>query len=387
MKHFCRRVWLTVLLAAVLTVLYSVPAAADAADYDVRDYKGEKFTVIVDAQDGTDFLYLRYGPSMEYEILETIYDGTVLEISGTSLDPGGAFRWGNTKYNGRWGWVSLKQTSVYTAPASDSGTDNAGTAADRDVEVKDKDGDGYLYLRSGPGLDYEIYCNIYDGEILHITREASDGERTWGKTVYNGQTGWVSLKYTIPYKKVTPTPAAVKEKKVDREVVVQALDESGSCYLRSGPGKEYGVICNLYDDDILHITREATDAAGELVWGKTEYDGQTGWVSLRQTITMEAWEKKHATPTPTAEPTESAAPTPTPAAAPTETVTPTPEVKTEETVTPAAVSKSGETRSSGTFRISFQMIVTLVLALLALIACIAILFRTTQDKRHDGDPD
>ncbi len=199
----------------LMLLFWTVPASADAADYDIRDYQVDKQKVVVQAQDGSGYLYHRYGPSMEYEILSNIYDGTVLEIEGTALDPSGNFRWGNTKYNGRWGWVSMKHTVPYTESTS-SGSSSQ-TAVDQDVVVQAVDGSGYLYLRSGPGMDYQIYCNIYDGEKLHITAESPDsgGQFVWGKTVYNGQEGWVSLKQTVTleaYEKAnptaTPTPTA-----------------------------------------------------------------------------------------------------------------------------------------------------------------------------------
>ncbi len=65
-----------------------------SADYDV----------VVKATDGTDYLYLRNAPTMNSDILTTIYDGTVLHITGVSTDSTGT-SWGQTSYNGTNGYV------------------------------------------------------------------------------------------------------------------------------------------------------------------------------------------------------------------------------------------------------------------------------------------
>ncbi|MDO4616731.1 MAG: SH3 domain-containing protein [Lachnospiraceae bacterium] len=209
MRHLRVGRIISALLTVCLLLLGSASVLADDAGYGTYDYQSANYKVVVSAKDGTGYLYHRSGPSMDYEIYCNIYDGTVLEIKGTSLDPGGGFRWGNTYYNGKWGWVSLKHVDEYVENSVYSGS---GTAVDRDVVVQPVDGTDYLYLRSGPSMDYQIYCNIYEGEVLHITGEASDpgGQFVWGKTVYNGQSGWVSLKQTVTkeaYDQAHATPA------------------------------------------------------------------------------------------------------------------------------------------------------------------------------------
>lgn len=221
MRDLLKKIAFIAVVTAMVSSLLCVPVFADAADFYTRDYRNEKFTVVVQATDGSGYLYHRRGPSMDYEIYCNIYDGTVLEINGTSLDSSGEFRWGNTYYNGRWGWVSLKHTVDYTGNSGSSGSASSGArSVNQDVVVQAVDGSGYLYLRSGPSMDYEIYCNIYDGETLHITEEITDpgGQFTWGKTEYKGTTGWVSLKQTVTlaaYQQAnpteTPTPAPTKK--------------------------------------------------------------------------------------------------------------------------------------------------------------------------------
>lgn len=213
MKMIAKRAG-AMILAMLLSVAVCLPAFADAAPYATPDWRQENKKVVVAAQDGSGYLYLRFGPDMQYEILCNIYDGTVLEITGSCADASGGFRWGHTEYDGMYGWVSLKHTKDYTGDSSSS--DSSSKKVKRDVVVQAVDGSGYLYLRSGPSMDYEIYCNIYDGEYLHITEESPDpgGQFVWGKTKYDGKTGWVSLKQTVTkeaYEKDHPTPTPTKE--------------------------------------------------------------------------------------------------------------------------------------------------------------------------------
>ncbi len=51
--------------------------------------------------------------------------------------------------------------------------------------------DPSLRLRSGPGTSYSVLANVPFGAVVTIT--ATSGN--WGKTTYNGKTGWVSLDY------------------------------------------------------------------------------------------------------------------------------------------------------------------------------------------------
>lgn len=230
MKRFLRKCCLSSALAMLMILMLSLPAFADAIDYDATDWTNENYDCVVSAQDGSGYLYLRSGPGMSYSILCNIVDGVVLHIDESCTDRQDGVRWGHTYYNGKYGWVSLKHTTIN---GGGSGSTPSGTTAvDYDVVVSAQDGSGYLYLRSGPNMDYQIYCNIYDGEQLHINAECADssGQFVWGRTVYNGTEGWVSLKHTVsksawdkahptqaPTEKPTPTPE-LEEEEEEEEV-------------------------------------------------------------------------------------------------------------------------------------------------------------------------
>ncbi|MBQ6603672.1 MAG: SH3 domain-containing protein [Eubacterium sp.] len=203
------------LLFAAVFLLFGtgVMAKADAMVFP-NPVESVDMNVVVSAKDGTDYLYLRYGPSMDYGIICNIYDGTNLHITERTLDEGGGFYWGYCQYNDRYGWISLKHTDPAGSSGS-SGSSGGHEAADWDVVVEATDGTDYLYLRSGPSMDYKIIMNLYNGTPLHITEKATDpgGGFQWGRTNYNGQDGWVSLKHVSDAadynaRHGTPTPTA-----------------------------------------------------------------------------------------------------------------------------------------------------------------------------------
>ena len=212
MKRKRNRLRTAAVLLAAAVLAGTVNVSGDAAIYPYPEEEVEAYYV-VEATDGTDYLYLREGPSMDYSIICNIYNGTVLYIGFKTKDPGGGFYWGRTSYDGRYGWVSMKHVKEYDASSGGESGPAGGTAVSHDVVVQATDGTDYLYLRSGPSMNNRIICNIYNGTQLHITEEVTDagGGFVWGKTEYNGETGYVSLKHVVSlatWQAAHPTPTA-----------------------------------------------------------------------------------------------------------------------------------------------------------------------------------
>lgn len=63
------------------------------------------------------------------------------------------------------------------------------------------DADPTLKLRSGAGTSFDKLADIPNGTVLKIT----EIKNNWGKTTYNGKTGWVSLEYIKPVEPVSGT--------------------------------------------------------------------------------------------------------------------------------------------------------------------------------------
>ena len=205
-----RRSFAAAIVLMLAVALFSrLSAWADAAGYDFT-FSEVDFDVVVAAADGSGYLYLRYGPGTGYDIICSIYDGTVLHITLTAKAPDKDTIWGQTEYNGHYGWVSLTHTKEYRPVTP---TEPVPQAVSYDVAVQAADKTDYLYLRTGPGMNYDVICYVYNGEKLHISAEimAAGGGFNWGQTEYQGFYGWVSLKHVVDYAKYLaehPTTAA-----------------------------------------------------------------------------------------------------------------------------------------------------------------------------------
>ena len=53
--------------------------------------------------------------------------------------------------------------------------------------------------------------------------------------------------------------------------------ESDGLNVRSGAGTEYGIVTALPKGTVFTVTQTAKDKAGKYTWGKTTYNGKTGW--------------------------------------------------------------------------------------------------------------
>lgn len=116
-----------------------------------------------------------------------------------------------------------------------------------------------LYLREGPGTSYTKLRDVPYGTVMNVTE--IDG--VWGKTVYDGLSGWVNLDYaacTSSYQTGT----------------YRVADAAG-LNLREGPGTGYTRLLTIPDGTELTVT--AIDGG----WGRTGYNGQEGWISLEYT--------------------------------------------------------------------------------------------------------
>ena len=114
---------------------------------------------------------LRSTPSTEFKQIAFISKGTVLKITELSGN------WGRTEYNGKDGWVSMSYLNYMCS----SNTRPKGTYKTT----------SNLNFRELPGTSYGIYEVIPSATVLEVTDVCGD----WGKVLYNGKTGWISLNY------------------------------------------------------------------------------------------------------------------------------------------------------------------------------------------------
>ncbi len=190
---------------------------------------------------------LRVSPAMGTTILALIPQGTVIAVDKTSAE------WGHTTYQGKEGWVSL---SFSTLVASTETKNTIGQYRTNAV----------LNFRSTAVIaNNNILGTIPSGTLLTVSEISGN----WGKTIYNGRTGWVSLDYCTVFKPGANEPVAAqpsdKDLKVDWLVIDisrhnavgnfnwNAIKAAGvmGVIIRVG-GRGYGSAKSLYDDTAFY---------------------------------------------------------------------------------------------------------------------------------------
>lgn len=127
-----------------------------------------------------------------------------------------------------------------------------------------------MNFRKTPGG--EIITTIPKSTALQITAV----EGVWGKTEYDGQTGWLSLQYSI-YK-----PAAESSSITDNTVTDNDEPATENQYrvtqkmnIRSSSDTNGSILGSVPAGTLLQVTEVANGN-----WGKITYNGITGWICL-----------------------------------------------------------------------------------------------------------
>ena len=136
--------------------------------------------------------------------------------------------------------------------------------------------DFFINMRSKASVSSNVINVISPNTELNITETKSSDGYTWGKTKYNGGSGWVALDFcsrvddesTEPSEEQSITPVSNKYK----------LTDAGAVYLRSSYTTSSSISDVVYKWTELTITE--TKANDGYTWGKTIYDGVSGWVAL-----------------------------------------------------------------------------------------------------------
>ncbi|WP_246140834.1 SH3 domain-containing protein [Bacillus marasmi] len=134
------------------------------------------------AQVTTDGLRVRSGPGTNYKVLDTLSNGTTVEITSTSAD------WVKVSYSGGQGWVSKQYIKVKAA--AEKQPEQSKEKSDSKLEK------GYgtvtastLYVRSKSSLEGTIIGKVSQGDSFKILEVANN----WIKIEYQkGAYGWVA---------------------------------------------------------------------------------------------------------------------------------------------------------------------------------------------------
>lgn len=158
------------------------PQPATTGESDVTYFTGHYQT--------TSALNLRASYDTSAEILTTIPANTIV-VATRIYDN----LWGQVEYNGKTGWVYLE----YTDYIESSYTYKSGN-----YKVNEQGG---VYLRNSIGTQSTAKCLVPYNTVVKIDTVTAN----WGRTSYNGQTGWVCMEY-LTYSSPATTTTAVTTK-------------------------------------------------------------------------------------------------------------------------------------------------------------------------------
>lgn len=208
----------------------------------------------------------RTGPGTEYDRVLTLTRGDkVTEIcKGQSVDGN---PWYKVSFSGKKAWVSGIYISTKKPVSEDTGHSITLT--------------GDSYLRDEPDIDGDILDVIKKGTTLSYSDtdyEDRDGETVkWYKVRYDGQTGWVSERYT--------TKGKSKEKKGSKEIKEPKkkyeyyLETTGQANLRKSASKDSKSVKVVKKGTRLpYLGVKKKDDRG-VMWYKIQYSGGSAWVS------------------------------------------------------------------------------------------------------------
>lgn len=181
---------------------------------------------------------------------------------------------------------------------------------------------GYtLNLRDAPSSDGNVIVeDVVNGQVLEISEvqtDKNDKNTVWGKTVYQGKTLWVNVLYldknyggeettrieekTTVEDKTTEAEKTTVEEQTEEETTVKesgshkgpttagsyTVDVAGvtdALNMRSSHDVSTELVVRIPDGEKLDITEvyhdKDTDNDTMMYWGKTTYQGQTGWVAM-----------------------------------------------------------------------------------------------------------
>lgn len=140
----------------------------------------------------------------DHTIFVTKVDSTYLYYADCNYTGPCKINWdGKRKLSSRGDFIYIKHYSGNTLKGTGTTTPtltlnyntNGGTIPKCNEYKVDTSG-STLTLRSSASTSGSVLASMPDGTILTVTETKSAGGYTWGKTTYNGKTGWCALDYT-----------------------------------------------------------------------------------------------------------------------------------------------------------------------------------------------
>ena len=238
---------------------------ADAPQDSIQNVTGKP--VNYEKQVATGVLNSFQQPVKGALVVDAYQNGEIVKIVSEYTDASG-IKWGKVDKDG--GWINLSYTQDFVETEEDDGPGVKITVTGSDVN-----------LRRGPGTAYAVVGRADKGDTLEITRTATGGGYTWGKSAK----GWIALKYTNydtvgngekPEQKPEEKPEQKPESKPEETVVAtgKVKLQSGRLNVRSGPSTGYSAVSSLGNGQAVKILE--IKKVGTTEWGRID----KGWISL-----------------------------------------------------------------------------------------------------------
>ena len=192
---------------------------------------------------GNEGLELRTAPTIDSSTFGPVPEGAAVQVQAIQG------KWAYTSYKGNSGWLNTTYLKNLTFYASVFNTENEG-----------------LTLKSSADINSSRIGNVPEGTALKIDRISGD----WGHTSYNGQSGWVALRYTkVDSSYIAKSPDGGY---IDAANYTVVNTGSEGLEFRTAPtvnSPTYGPLPNGSLAEVLAINGS---------WAYAYYNGQYGWL-------------------------------------------------------------------------------------------------------------
>lgn len=232
----------TIAVAAAIVLTFGPtgtisPATAQDFDVSVDSVEGlSGLTAVVAHSD--DGVNLRADPSQDADILDTLPDGTEVDLridrADTVFDDD--IRWWPVSYGGVDGWIAgfyLDDADGTSSRSSDTSPRSGVFSAGDYVAALTDDGTG-LNIRSGAGTDFERVGSVADGDVIQVMEgpDADEDGNDWYVITDGDVTGYVIAEFIV----AASQPAAPADEPAQQEVVFDVGD-----YVASADGDEINI--------------------------------------------------------------------------------------------------------------------------------------------------
>ena len=159
------------------------------------------------------------------------------------------------------------RVEVKMTHSSRGDVDSMGGGSDADESTSGKykiTAEPSLRIRAGRGTNYKKLGNIPKGKIVTVT----DIQKKWGKTTYNGISGYIYMDYTQKQQETSSTlPTTIQYK----------VNTKSGLIMRTGRGTKYKKILTIPYNTVVTIDLNTVHGG----WGQVTYKDKTGYCSTQ----------------------------------------------------------------------------------------------------------